>query len=60
LIAVDQIEDAEHLASLHVKGSPLALYNAWDAGSANAIREGGAPAIATSSWASPAEPGAER
>jgi hypothetical protein len=30
---VDQIEDAEHLASLHVKGSPLALYNTWDAGS---------------------------
>lgn len=57
---MDQIEDAEHLASLRVKGSPLALYNAWDAGSANAIREGGVPAIAASSWASPAEAGAER
>jgi 2-methylisocitrate lyase-like PEP mutase family enzyme len=37
-------------AQLHVKGSPLVLYNAWDAGSARAILEAGAKAIATSSW----------
>lgn len=48
---MDQVENAELFASLHVKGSPLVLYNAWDAGSANAICEAGAPAIATSSWA---------
>lgn len=42
---------AELLASLHVKGRPLVLYNAWDAGSAVAIRDSGSPVIATSSWA---------
>lgn len=46
-----QKELAELLASLHVKGSPLVLYNAWDAGSARAIQDAGSPAIATSSWA---------
>ncbi|MEP6897020.1 MAG: isocitrate lyase/phosphoenolpyruvate mutase family protein [Rhodanobacter sp.] len=48
---MQQKERAELLASLHVKGSPLVLYNAWDTGSARAIRDGGAAAIATSSWA---------
>lgn len=48
---MQQNELAELLASLHVKGSPLVLYNAWDAGSARAIRDAGAPVIATSSWA---------
>jgi len=38
-------------AQLHVKGSPLVLYNAWDVGSAKAIASAGAKAIATSSWA---------
>lgn len=41
---------ARHFAGLHVKGAPLLLYNAWDAGSAKAIRDAGAKAIATSSW----------
>src|SRR5688572_20881992 len=35
---------------LHVKGSPLILFNIWDAGSARAIDEAGAKAIATGSW----------
>lgn len=48
---MQQKELAESLASLHVKGSPLVLYNAWDAGSAKAIRDAGSPVIATSSWA---------
>lgn len=48
---MQQKERAGLLASLHVKGHPLVLYNAWDAGSARAIRDEGAPAIATSSWA---------
>ena len=36
---------------LHVKGTPVVLYNAWDAGSAQAIVEAGSKVIATSSWA---------
>jgi 2-methylisocitrate lyase-like PEP mutase family enzyme len=38
------------LKSLHVKGDPLILYNAWDAGSAKIIEKSGAKAIGTSSW----------
>jgi 2-methylisocitrate lyase-like PEP mutase family enzyme len=47
---VGQTDKARHFANLHVKGTPLLLYNAWDAGSAKAIRDAGAKAIATSSW----------
>jgi len=36
-------------AALHVPGDPLILYNAWDAGSAKAVAEAGARAIATGS-----------
>lgn len=42
---------AQKFAKLHVKGDPLILYNAWDAGSAKAIVSAGAKAIATSSYA---------
>ncbi|HEV7234519.1 MAG TPA: isocitrate lyase/phosphoenolpyruvate mutase family protein [Sphingorhabdus sp.] len=35
---------------LHVPGNPLILYNIWDAGSAKAVAEAGAKAIATGSW----------
>src|ERR1700760_1653616 len=45
-----QIEKAKEFAQLHVKGRPIILYNAWDAGSAKAIVDAGAKAIATSSW----------
>jgi 2-methylisocitrate lyase-like PEP mutase family enzyme len=48
---MNQSKKAAHFAALHVKGAPLVLYNAWDTGSARAIREAGAKAIATSSWA---------
>jgi len=48
---MNQAQKAEDFAKLHVKGSPLRLYNAWDAGSAKAVLEAGAKAIATSSWA---------
>src|SRR6202044_229897 len=41
---------AKQFAALHVKGTPVILYNAWDAGSAKAIVDSGAKAIATSSW----------
>jgi 2-methylisocitrate lyase-like PEP mutase family enzyme len=37
-------------AALHRAGDPLILYNAWDAGSARAVAEAGAKAIATGSW----------
>src|SRR5262245_1086685 len=43
-------QKAKRFASLHVKGAPLILFNAWDAGSANAILDAGAKAIATSSY----------
>ncbi|MGH1574888.1 isocitrate lyase/PEP mutase family protein [Methylobacterium sp. P31] len=46
-----QVEKAKLFASLHTRDTPLVLYNAWDAGSAKAIVQGGAKAVATSSWA---------
>ncbi|MXO58601.1 isocitrate lyase/phosphoenolpyruvate mutase family protein [Altererythrobacter salegens] len=39
----------EIFARLHQPGNPLLLYNAWDAGSARAVADAGAPAIATGS-----------
>jgi 2-methylisocitrate lyase-like PEP mutase family enzyme len=47
---MNQMEKAKRFTELHVKGSPLVLYNAWDAGSAKSILDAGAKAIATSSW----------
>ena len=47
---MNQVEKVKRFAELHVAGTPLVLYNAWDAGSAKAILEAGAKAIATSSW----------
>src|SRR6202022_945800 len=48
---MNQSERAARFAELHGKDrAPLLLYNAWDAGSAKAIADAGAPAIATSSW----------
>jgi 2-methylisocitrate lyase-like PEP mutase family enzyme len=47
---MNQTEKAKHFGALHVKGSPLVLYNAWDAGSAKSILDAGAKAIATGSW----------
>ena len=39
----------EDFASLHVAGDPLVLFNIWDAGSALAVANSGARAIATGS-----------
>lgn len=39
----------EDFAKLHVRGDPLVLFNAWDAGSAAAVADSGAKAIATGS-----------
>jgi 2-methylisocitrate lyase-like PEP mutase family enzyme len=40
----------ESFAALHRPGSPLILFNIWDAGSAVAVAKAGAKAIATGSW----------
>lgn len=47
---MDQVVKAQAFGALHVRGTPLVLYNAWDAGSALATVRGGAPAVATGSW----------
>src|ERR1700747_1867231 len=47
---MNQTEKARRFAELHVKGAPVVLFNAWDAGSAKSILAAGAKAIATSSW----------
>jgi 2-methylisocitrate lyase-like PEP mutase family enzyme len=40
---------SRQFAALHVPGDPVILYNAWDPGSAKAVAEAGAKAIATGS-----------
>ena len=47
---VMQADKARVFAKLHVKGDPIVLYNIWDAGSAKAIADAGAKALATGSW----------
>jgi hypothetical protein len=42
----DQARKARHFHELHVRGTPLVLFNVWDAGSAKAVSAGGAKAIA--------------
>src|ERR1700716_4607447 len=49
-MTVSQTKKHKQFDALHVKGTPVILYNAWDAGSAKTIVEAGAEAIATSSW----------
>lgn len=46
------IQKAKAIAflELHVKGSPVELFNIWDAGSAKTVAKSGAAAIATGSW----------
>ena len=41
---------ARDFAALHVRGNPVIIYNAWDAGSARAVASAGAKAIGTGSW----------
>lgn len=43
-------DKARAFAALHVPGDPLVLFNIWDAGSAKAVVEAGARAVATGSW----------
>jgi len=47
---MNQSEKARAFAALHVPGAPVVLFNAWDAGSARAVAEAGAKALATGSW----------
>jgi 2-methylisocitrate lyase-like PEP mutase family enzyme len=46
----DQRRKADQFRELHVAGNPLILFNIWDAGSAKAVADSGAKAIATGSW----------
>ena len=46
---MNQTEKAQRFAELHVKGAPLLLYNAWDAGSAKSIVAAGSTATARTS-----------
>ncbi|PKB89030.1 phosphonomutase [Ewingella americana] len=50
-------DKAARFDSLHKKKNPLVLYNVWDAGSARAVAEAGAQAIATGSWSCAAAQG---
>ena len=43
-------DKVDEFAALHVPGTPLILFNIWDAGSAAAVARSGAKAIATGSW----------
>ena len=45
-----QHEKARAFGALHMVGKPLVLYNIWDAGTAKAVAEAGAKALATGSW----------
>ena len=47
----DQKRKAERFRALHIPGTPLILFNIWDAGSAKAVTAAGAKALATGSWA---------
>jgi 2-methylisocitrate lyase-like PEP mutase family enzyme len=55
----NQADIARSFAELHVKGDPLVLFNVWDAGTARAVQEIGAKAVATGSWAVAAANGFE-
>ena len=46
-----QVQRAKRFRKLHVPGEPLVLFNVWDVGSAKAVAEAGAMALATSSRA---------
>lgn len=46
----DQVTKAQTFKALHIPGSPIILFNIWDAGSAKAVAASGAKALATDSW----------
>lgn len=56
---MSQLEKISQFRSLHTPGNPFVLYNIWDAGSAKAVAESGAKALATGSWSVAAAHGYE-
>src|SRR5262249_20885926 len=48
-VMTDQMLKAEQFRGLHIPGKPFVLFNVWDAGSAEAVANAGAKALATSS-----------
>jgi methylisocitrate lyase len=46
----NQFARADEFRRLHIRGNPVVIYNAWDAGSARAVAAAGAHAIGTGSW----------
>ncbi len=46
----EQADKARVFAALHVPGKPFVLFNVWDPGSAKAVAQAGAKALATGSW----------
>lgn len=49
--AATQTDKARAFHELHRTGDPLIIFNVWDAGTAKALIEVGAEAVATGSWA---------
>ncbi|PDT15681.1 phosphonomutase [Rhizobium sp. J15] len=47
---MNQTDKAKAFHALHQKGDPIVLYNIWDAGTAKAVADAGAKALATGSW----------
>lgn len=45
-----QAQKAQVFNKLHQPGTPVVLYNIWDAGSARVVADAGATALATGSW----------
>ena len=54
-----QADKARAFQASHAAGDPLVLFNAWDAGSARAVADAGARAVATGSWSVAAANGFE-
>ncbi|RJT44325.1 isocitrate lyase/PEP mutase family protein [Rahnella woolbedingensis] len=54
---MSQQSQALAFSELHQKHNPVILYNVWDAGSALAVEQAGAKAIATGSWSCAAAQG---
>lgn len=50
----EQKRKAETFQNLHIRGNPIVLFNAWDAGSAKAVAAGGARAMAELEQSRPA------
>ena len=48
-LPAEQLQKAKDFQALHIKGSPLVLYNIWDAGGAAALAAEGDKAVATGS-----------